>query len=138
MKLRDLLGTLVTIAAAVVEHWLGETAAMAVLTAVVLVFGGLLWRRVSLLMARPQPHNCTKAYAVEQRLVGYMEIMAPLAPLVNANTPSNTNATFLASLSKLPNQTTANSTAFNSTAFAGLASAVNNLQANLQGNNFEA
>ena len=51
MRLRDWLGTAFTIGAAVVEHLLGETVAVAALTAVVVVFGGILWRRVSLLMS---------------------------------------------------------------------------------------
>lgn len=100
-RLRDWLGTIVAVATAGVEHWLGETAAVAGLTALVVVCGGILWRRVSVLMAAPQANNCTKSYAVEERLVNYMAIMAPLAPLVTANTPTNTNATFLATLKKV-------------------------------------
>jgi hypothetical protein len=104
MRLRDWLGTCATILSAVLEHWLGETMAVAALTVAVVVSGGILWRRVSVLMAAPQANNCTKSYDVEARLVNYMSIMAPLSPIVTANTPVNTNATFLAGLSKLPHQ----------------------------------
>lgn len=106
MRLRDWAGTAATITSAVLERWLGETLTVAALTAAVVVFGGILWRRVSILMAAPQPGNCTKAYAVEARLVNYMGLMAPLAPIVTANTPVNTNATFLAGLTATSNTST--------------------------------
>jgi hypothetical protein len=67
-----------------------------------------------------------------------------LNPIVSAGT---TTASFLASLSLLPHQTTANNT-ISTTAgtlsnadrvsINGLVNAVNNLQSNLQGHNFEA
>jgi hypothetical protein len=100
MRLRDWLGTAATIATALLEHWLGETAAVAALTAAVVIFGGLLWRRVSLLMAAPQTGNCTKAYELEGRLNNYIGLMKGLAPIANANSVSTTNATFLAGLSQ--------------------------------------
>lgn len=102
--LRRWIGTIATVLSAVFEHWLGETVTVAVLTAAVVIFGGILWRRVSMLMAAPQPNNCTKAYSVEDRLVNYMGLMKGLAPIANANAFSTTNATFLAGLSKLPHQ----------------------------------
>ena len=104
MRLRDWLGTAVTIATAVLEHWLGETVAVAALTTAVVIVGGILWRRVSLLMSAPRANNCTKSYDVENRLVNYMGLMKGLAPIANANSVSTTNATFLAGLSKLPHQ----------------------------------
>jgi hypothetical protein len=104
VRLRDWAGTIVTVISAALEHWLGETMTVAALTAAVVVFGGILWRRVSVLMAAPQANNCTKAYAVEDRLVNYMGLMKGLAPIANANSVSTTNATFLAGLSKLPHQ----------------------------------
>jgi hypothetical protein len=147
VRLRDWIGTAATISTAVVEHLLGETVAVAVLTVAVVVFGGILWRRVGLLMAAPRANNCTKAYAVEARLVNYMQIMDGLAPIATANSVFTTNATFLSQLAKLPHQTNANSTISTTagtfttaerTAFNGLVNAVNNLQSNLQGQNFEA
>jgi hypothetical protein len=67
-----------------------------------------------------------------------------LSPLISA---SNTTLNFLASLSLLPHQTTANNT-ISTTAgtlsnadrvsINGLVNAVNNLQSNLQNNNFES
>lgn len=48
------------------------------------------------------------------------------------------NASFLANLSILPHQTTANATTFSNANFTGLANAVNNLQSGLQGNGFES
>jgi hypothetical protein len=100
MRLRNWIGTAATIITALLEHWLGETVAVAALTAAVVIFGGLLWRRVSLLMAAPQTGNCTKAYEIEGRLNNYIGLMKGLAPIANANSVSTTNATYLASLSK--------------------------------------
>jgi hypothetical protein len=147
-KLRVWLGPAVSVAVAWVEHGLGETVAVAVLTAVVVIAGGILWRRVSVLMATGGgTQNCTKAYAVEDRLVNYMHIMAPLSPIVTANTPVDTNATFLAALSKLADQTTTNTLIVNgngnlssadAAAINGVIAAVNNLQTHLQGDKFEA
>lgn len=151
-RLRDWAGAAVTIGTATVEHWLGETVAVAALTAVVVIFGGIVWRRVSMLMAAPRANNCTKAYDVENRLVNYMTIMAPLAPIVNANEFSTTNAAFLAALSKLPSQTDSNSNLSTSTpgganaawysdvasCLNGVVDALNNLQSNLKSKDFEA
>ena len=148
MRWKDWLGAAVTIVSAAVEHLLGETAAVAALTAAVVLAVGVLWRRVSVLMAAPRANNCTKAYAVEDRLVNYMQLMEGLAPIANANTGGiTTNATFLAALAKLPHQTTSNSSISNSNgnlssgdaaAINGVIAAVNNLQTNLQSNKFES
>ncbi len=101
MRLRDWLGTAATIITALLEHWLGETVAVAALTAAVVIFGGLLWRRVSVLMAAPPTGNCTKAYEIEGRLNTYIGLMKGLAPIANANSVSTTNATFLATLTQM-------------------------------------
>jgi hypothetical protein len=58
--------------------------------------------------------------------------LATLAPLIAYGDPA-----FLANLRMLPNQTTSNDNSFSDTAFTGLANAVNNLQANLQGYGYE-
>jgi hypothetical protein len=101
MRLRDWLGTLATIISAVLEHWLGETVTVAALTAAVVVFGGILWRRMSILMAAPRANNCTKAYTVDQRLTDYIGIMAPLSPIVTANTPTDTNSTLISTFTQM-------------------------------------
>jgi hypothetical protein len=100
-RLRDWAGTIVALATAGVEHWLGETAALAALAAIVAVFGGILWRRVSMLMATGGSRSCAKAYAVDQRLADYIDIMAPVSPIVVANQSSTVNAQFLAGLGQM-------------------------------------
>jgi hypothetical protein len=151
-RFRDWLGMASTIVSAFVEHWLGETVAVAVLTAVVVIGGGILWRRVSMLMSSPRPGNCTKSYAVDKRLTDYINLMAPLSPIVTANKFATANASFLAGLSRLPHQTTSNGSITVSTpgganaawysnvesVVDGVVNAVNTLQVNLQAGKFES
>jgi hypothetical protein len=113
LRLRAWLGAAATIASAAVEHWLGETVAVAVLTAAVVLVVGVLWRRVSILMATGGSTNCAKAYDVDDRLSNYMTIMAPLSPIVVANASGGSNpgnAAFLAGLKQMSAVTAGSST----------------------------
>lgn len=158
--MRKLAGLVVSVIVALVEHWLGETITVAVLSCCMLIFAGIVWRRASLLMAAPRANNCTKSYEIEGRLDNYVTIMAALAPIVQANDAATLvqlapllpiaqagNAAFLSLLTQLPSQTASNSfitnsnsalTAGDEAAINGLVTAVNNLQSHLKSNNFEA
>jgi len=86
----------------------------------------------------------SKTLAVENRLDS---LVNAVGILVNELSGLLSNATFLAAISKLPHQTTANNT-IDTTAGSlsnadrvsinGLVNAVNNLQTNLQGHGFES
>jgi hypothetical protein len=87
-----------------------------------------------------------KTYALEQRLNALVTkvnaIKSALLPIINAG-----NASFLSGLSELPHQTTNNLLDTNTGPYwitgersyqADLATAVNNLQSNLQGHGYQA
>lgn len=94
--------------------------------------------------AAPLANAASKALSIENRLDALVNAVGILATELSGVI---SNASFLASISQIENQTTSNATISTTagtftgperTAFNGLVNAVNNLQSHLQNHNIEA